>query len=59
MNRGVTNRRDGKVAVETGGNSKVFAKTNHRCETAAICNPHDLGKNSHIKSASLRPQSVV
>jgi hypothetical protein len=32
MNRGATDQREGKVAIVTGGNRKVFAKTNHCCK---------------------------
>jgi hypothetical protein len=40
-------------------NRKVLAKINYCCEMTTIRNPHDLRKNSHIKSARPRPQSVV
>jgi hypothetical protein len=59
MKLGIMHRKDGKVAIVTGGNGKVFAKTNHCCETPAIGNLHSLRKNSYVKSAKSRPQSVV
>jgi hypothetical protein len=59
MNRGATDRKDGQVAIVTGGNRKVFAKTNHCCETPARGKPHDLRQNSHAKFARSRPQSVL
>jgi len=59
MNHSVTHWRDGEVMIVTCCNSKVLAKTNYCCEKTAICNPHDLRKNSHGKSAMPRPQSVV
>ena len=59
MNHGVTHRRDGKVVIVTRCYRKVLAKTNYCCETNAIRNPHDLRKNSHVKNATPRPQSVV
>jgi hypothetical protein len=44
MNRGATDRKDGKVAIVTGGKRKVFAKTNRCCETPARKKPHDLSR---------------
>jgi hypothetical protein len=51
VNRGDTDRKDGKVAMVTGGKRKVFAKTNHCCETPARDKPHDLRQNSNAKFA--------
>ena len=41
----VTDRRDGKGAVVTGGNRTVFARKHRCCETAAICNTRAPRKN--------------
>jgi hypothetical protein len=37
----------------------VFAKTNHCCETPAICRQHYQRKMSHVKSSMPQSQSIV